>query len=254
MASVVGMVRSSRSRQEAGSTWIRRPLRLLHDRAAIKVFHPIHLDRSLHSTSKHTLRCVTSIINIHQNLSHPCLPFRMSEVLQSHLLAGSTSNSKLPAPPPTDDQMERVRDLASQLHYGFKNRPPTDAEDRASWEKRFMRKFHAMLNILVVAKFEQLPPFAIGCVWENNRRLRLGEPKFDPELVVSAGSRGHPAYRPHTEGRLRYAPAFKGSPMALKEEQDIRDNWWRKSGAYRCIPFCVPRTNFGANCSTSRTS
>ena len=88
-----------------------------------------------------------------------------------------------------------------------------------------MRKFHAMLKILVVAKFEQLPPFAIGCVWENNRRLRLGEPKFDPELVVSAKSRGHPAYQLNTEGRLRYAPAFKGSPMALKEEQDIRDNW-----------------------------
>ena len=128
--------------------------------------------------------------------------------------------------------MERVRDLASQLHYGFKNRPPVGAEGRSSWEKRFMRKFHAMLKILVVAKFEELPPFAIGCVWENNRRLRLEEPKFNPELVVSAKSPGHPAYRPYMEGRLRYAPAFKDSPMALKREQDIRDNWWRQSGAH----------------------
>ena len=110
----------------------------------------------------------------------------MSEVVQTHSPAESTSNSKPPAPPPTEDQMERVRDLASQLHYGFKNRPPVGAEGRGSWEARFMRKFHAMLKILVVAKFDELPPFAIGCVWENNRRLRLQEPKFDPERVVSA--------------------------------------------------------------------
>ena len=118
--------------------------------------------------------------------------------------------------------MERVRDLASQLHYGFKNRPPVGAEGRGSWEKRFMRKFHAMLKILVAAKFEELPPFAIGCVWENNRCLRLQEPTFNPELVVSAKSRRHPAYQANTEGHLRYALAFDGSPMALKREQDIR--------------------------------
>ena len=93
-----------------------------------------------------------------------------------------------------------------------------------------MRKFHAMLKILVVAKFDELPPFAIGCVWENNRHLRLKEPKFNPERIVSAESPGHPAYQPYAKGRLRYAPAFKGSPMEIKHERDIRDNWWRKSG------------------------
>ena len=155
----------------------------------------------------------------------------MSKVPQTHPPAESASKSKPPAPPPTEDQMERVWDLASQLHYGFKKRPSVGADGRGSWEARFMRKFHAMLKILVVAKFDELPPFAIGCVWENNHRLRLGEPKFDPERVISANSPGHPAYRPYAEGRLRYAPAFEGSPMALKPERDIRDNWWRKSSA-----------------------
>lgn len=99
-----------------------------------------------------------------------------------------------------------------------------------------MRKFHAMLKILVVAKFDELPPFAIGCIWENNRRLRLGDPKFDPERIVSAKSPGHPAYRSYSKHRLRYTPAFNGSPMCLKKEREIRDNWWSNyDGAYPLV-------------------
>lgn len=98
-----------------------------------------------------------------------------------------------------------------------------------------MRKFHAMLKILVVARFEELPPFAIGCIWENNRRLRAGDSKFNPERIVSAKSSGHPAYRPYGKGRLRYTPAFNGSAMAVKPEGQIRDNWWSKYGAYAIV-------------------
>nr|VWP02021.1 Uncharacterized protein [Ganoderma boninense] len=135
------------------------------------------------------------------------------------------SPSKLPKPPPTKEQIEQVRDIASQLYYGYNNRPMVGTEARGGWEARFMRKLDSMIKLLVTAKFEELPPFAIGCIWENNRRLRAQEPRFDPERISSAKSPGHPAYWPHAVGRLRYTPAFEG-PMSLKLERDIRDNWW----------------------------
>ncbi|KAI1785135.1 hypothetical protein LXA43DRAFT_1066177 [Ganoderma leucocontextum] len=90
-----------------------------------------------------------------------------------------------------------------------------------------MTKFNELLTILAVARFNELLPFAIGCVWENNRRVHTNNPddheEFDPERVRSADTPSHPAYiGPYA---LRFSAALKG-PMALLPELRVRDHWW----------------------------
>lgn len=149
--------------------------------------------------------------------------------------------SKSPAKqvlPPTDDQLILVQEYASQLHYAFLARPPPTSPRRKRWEKHFTGDLGRMLGLLATAKFKYLPSFAIGCIYENNRRLRAEEESFNPERVVDAASPGHPAYSRLGGGRLKYLPALSG-PHALLPEDKVRNVWWEESNYGVCI---VPRS------------
>ncbi|KAI1783690.1 hypothetical protein LXA43DRAFT_1102196 [Ganoderma leucocontextum] len=136
--------------------------------------------------------------------------------------------------PPDEDQIYRVREFASQLEYAFRARPRPGTNGRASWERRFFSTFSRMVQIIAVAQFEYLPPFAIACIWENNRRSHADEPEFDIELIGDAYSPGHPVY--HTgQGHLVYKPAFDG-PFAAFPEESLRNVWWAQHPAPAPLP------------------
>ncbi|KAI1786439.1 hypothetical protein LXA43DRAFT_1099224 [Ganoderma leucocontextum] len=111
-------------------------------------------------------------------------------------------------PPPDEEQISCVREYASQLEYAFRTRPPPGTDGR----------------VLAVAQFEYLPPFAIACIWENNRRARADEPDFDLELIRDAYDPAHPAYH-SGQGHLIYKPAYNGPFAAIPEDQ-LRNVWW----------------------------
>lgn len=126
-------------------------------------------------------------------------------------------------PPPNAEQIETVREYASQLEYAFRARPDPSADGRQSWERRFIATFSRMLQILAVAKFKYIPPFAIACIWENNRRSHAQEPIFDVEHIRDGYDRAHPTY--HGQSQLIYKPAYEGRFSTIPEAQ-LRNVWW----------------------------
>ena len=141
-------------------------------------------------------------------------------------------------PQPDDEQIEAVRECASQLQYAFRARPAPGADGRPSWERRFLGTFSRMLQILALAQFHYLPPFAIGCIWENNRRSHAGEANFNVELIRDAHDRGHPVY--HGQGQLIYEPAYEGRFSTIPESQ-LRNVWWTQvlPGASSVLTYTV---------------
>ncbi|PIL25591.1 hypothetical protein GSI_11339 [Ganoderma sinense ZZ0214-1] len=130
-------------------------------------------------------------------------------------------------PPPTDEQITAVVEYASQLHYGFLARPPLGSDGRTSWERRFLTTFSRMLAVLKLTRFKFLPPFALCCIWENNRRNHVKDPNFNIELIRDAYDEAHPG-RQEGEGKLSYEPAYEG-PFALMPEEALRTVWWTQS-------------------------
>ncbi|PIL26693.1 hypothetical protein GSI_11220 [Ganoderma sinense ZZ0214-1] len=135
-------------------------------------------------------------------------------------------------PPPTPEQITKMIDWASQLHYGFRARPPLGANDRASWEKHFLTTFSRVLKLLAAAEFKYLPPFALCCIWENNRRSHAKDPGFDIERIRDTYDEAHPG-RHKGQGKLSYEAAYDG-PFALLPESQLKTVWWTQSVTRGC--------------------
>ncbi|KAI1783485.1 hypothetical protein LXA43DRAFT_1067602 [Ganoderma leucocontextum] len=132
-------------------------------------------------------------------------------------------------PPATSQQSDLARILSSKLHYAFHSRPPLGSSSRAGWAHRFQGDVAALINLLNSARFNSLPSLAVGCVWENNCRVRivplLATLNIEAIRPVQAG---HPALAetlPRGMKRLKYTATDSGA-MGLLPEHGLPDRWW----------------------------
>ena len=78
--------------------------------------------------------------------------------------------------------------------------------------------------------FEELPPLAIGTIWEYNNHYYNKTPVVDADAIVPAEDETHPALDPSNNRRLRYRPNDHGAVRVLPREQ-MRNTWWERGGA-----------------------
>ena len=151
-----------------------------------------------------------------------------------HSAAMAHSNRR-PLRPPSAEELYQVREYSSRLEYAFKVRPPVAAKSRRRWEIHFKQDLYRLITVLGSATFDELPAFAIGCVWEHNRRRQPGAEPFDIE-TIRAADKEHPA-RKNGPGRLRYQPARDG-PNGLLPEQGLKSIWWDEFRQRRFFYIC----------------
>ena len=95
------------------------------------------------------------------------------------------NSNRQPLPLPSAEELYQVHEYSSKLEYAFRVRPPVAAPSRRRWDIHFKQDLYRLitLRLLVSAKFDQLPAFAIRCVWEHNRRRQPGAEPFNIEAI-----------------------------------------------------------------------
>ncbi|KAI1796326.1 hypothetical protein LXA43DRAFT_1057649 [Ganoderma leucocontextum] len=121
--------------------------------------------------------------------------------------------------PPAAEKTQLALEYCSKLEYAFAVRPPVDAPSRHRWEVHFKKDLYALIKELGAARFNELPAFAMGCIWEHNRSRYADAAPFDVEAITPADN-DHAAMK--GPRRLRYKASGDG-PIP---EAHLRSVWW----------------------------
>lgn len=157
--------------------------------------------------------------------------------------------SELPAATP--GQIAQASKICSELHHGYYTRPstaPADDKNRRIWEYFYIRKIHSLTKLLTEARYEQLPPLAIACIYQSNivaarQRYSTVPVKIDLEAIHPEG-RDMPNLDPGKDMRpLRYEPTNSGQVPLQEFNKEYRD-WWRIEGTYQYRWISVAGTYF----------
>ncbi|RDX40154.1 hypothetical protein OH76DRAFT_1490539 [Lentinus brumalis] len=136
-------------------------------------------------------------------------------------------------PAATPAQIMEAAKVCSELHHSYYARPSTslaDEKNRRLWEYFFIRRIYHLSKLLTEARYEQLPPLAIACIYQSNivaaRQNTSGESvKIDLEAIHSAG-RKTPNLDPGKDMRpLRYEATNDGQVALQPCSKEYRDFW-----------------------------
>ncbi|RDX43573.1 hypothetical protein OH76DRAFT_1487732 [Lentinus brumalis] len=136
-------------------------------------------------------------------------------------------------PAATPAQIMEAAKVCSELHHSYYARPSTslaDEKNRRLWEYFFIRRIYHLSKMLTEARYEQLPPLAIACIYQSNivaaRQNASGESvKMDLEAIHPAG-RETPNLDPGKDMRpLRYEATNDGQVALQPFSKEYRDFW-----------------------------
>ncbi len=142
-------------------------------------------------------------------------------------------------PAATPAQIMEAAKVCSELHHSYYARPSTslaDEKNRRLWEYFFIRRIYHLSKMLTEARYEQLPPLAIACIYQSNivaaRQNTSGESvKMDLEAIHPAG-RETPNLDPGKDMRpLRYEAINDGQVALQPFSKEYRD-FWKHEGTY----------------------
>ncbi|RPD69137.1 hypothetical protein L226DRAFT_575909 [Lentinus tigrinus ALCF2SS1-7] len=166
-----------------------------------------------------------------------------------------------PLPNPTPEQVAEVQEVCNQLHWAYYARPAIGSRERAWWEFVYRLKMYRLSRLVQVAKYTQLPPLAIACIYQTNRvAVALHQ---DPQAKIGVNFEDiHPAdctepnLQPGNQLRpLPYKPATNGQISILPFQNRYRD-WWQEE-AMQAMTANKPATTVdlsaGASQSTNAT-
>ncbi|KAI0712613.1 hypothetical protein C8Q76DRAFT_797448 [Earliella scabrosa] len=131
---------------------------------------------------------------------------------------------------PTPQLIELACEFVSQIHHSLPKRPPADDPARQGWDIHFTHCCKSLAKTLTQAAFEELPPIAIGTIWEFNQHCYRKTAVVDADAIVPAEDEKHPAFDPFNERRLRYRPSNAGVVRVLPLER-MRNTWWERREA-----------------------
>lgn len=152
----------------------------------------------------------------HYPFSHsrsPPMPLPASQKLQAAMANAIAKEAAKPLP--TEDQLQRVSDLCSQLHYGFLHRPSADHPDRQEWYTHFYKVLGKLGRLLHRARFFELPAFIIGAMAEYNNATFHKRPRPMKVDAIVPGEQKNMIYKAKEDGPVQYLPIAK-----------VSDTWW----------------------------
>lgn len=159
--------------------------------------------------------------------------------MASHTTLPSTANNAtipgraVSKPAPTGQQVEEAQDYASQLFHAHQARPTLDSPLRSKWDLHFTKTCNELACVLNSAKFKNLPPFVIGCMWEYNQYFFNGGTHMNAEAITPAYDTAHPGLNPTSSRRIHYWPVQEGGDIAILPRSLLRSTWWEAYGAFK---------------------